>query len=50
MGLPGTIERVRGDLKWVLKDLHPSFAHHARIVAWLCDLEHSLDAYEHRYS
>jgi len=46
VGTPGTIDRVRGDLKWVLKDLHSSSAHHARIVSWLYDLEDSLNAYE----
>jgi len=46
VGPPGTIERVRGDLKWVLKDLHSSCAHHARITSWLWDLEDSLNAYD----
>jgi hypothetical protein len=49
-GIPGTMERVRGDLLWVLKDLHSSSAHHARITSWLCDLEHSLAEYEQRQS
>jgi hypothetical protein len=46
LGIPGTMERVRGDLLWVLKDLHSFSAHHARITSWLCDLEDSLNEYE----
>jgi len=46
IGPPGTIERVRGDLKWVLCDLGSNHAHHARITSWLTDLEESLRAYD----
>jgi len=45
-GMPGTIDRVRNDLKWVLSDLHSCHAHLARITSWLRDLEDSLNEYE----